>query len=105
MNKVVLASAFLLFQLSLLAQKEKKPMPGSINIPLVAEKWGFPPGTCTFLSYKSVPSMRLLTNKDTAVFKDLRFSSGTIEYDIEPEDKDFTGFYFRRQDNMESEYF
>ena len=77
-------------------------MSRAIHVPMVAEKWGFSPGTCEFLSYKSVPAMRLLTNKDTSVLKDLRFSNGTIEYDIEPEDNDFTGVYFRRKDSRES---
>lgn len=102
MNKVALVPVCLLFHLLPFAQKT---MPRAIQVPLVAEKWGFPAGTCEFLSYKSVPAMRLLSNKDTTVLKDLRFSNGVIEYDIEPEDDDFTGVFFRRQDSKESEYF
>lgn len=105
MNKAALALAFFLFHLSLVAQKEKKPGLSAIQIPLVAERWGFPAGACEFLSYKSVPAMRLLTNKDTAILKDFRFTNGTIDYDMEPQDKDFTGFFFRRQNSKESEYF
>jgi len=40
-----------------------------------------------------------------AFLKDLSFTNGTIEYDVEPEDMSFTGFYFRRQDSLESENF
>jgi len=105
MNKIVLVLAFFLFQLSLRAQKEKKSASPAITIPMAAERWGCPAGTCEFLQYKSVPAMRLLTSKDTAVLKDFRFTNGTIEFDIEPQDMDFTGFFFRRQDGKESEYF
>lgn len=102
MNKVVLALACFLFHLFLSAQKT---MCRAIHVPMTAEKWGYSPGTCEFLSYRSVPAMRLLTGKDTSVLKDLHFSNGTIEYDIEPEDNDFTGVFFRRKDSRESEYF
>ncbi|HVU55032.1 MAG TPA: hypothetical protein VHD83_08245 [Puia sp.] len=102
MNKVTLASLCLLFHFSLFAQKTRSQ---AIHVPMTAEKWGFPSGTCEFLSYRSAPAMHLLSSKDTAVLKDLRFSNGTIEYDIDPQDNDFTGVFFRRQDSKESEYF
>ncbi len=103
MNKASLVIAFIFLHLSLLAQQEKKSA-APIKVPMSAGRWDFPPGTCEFLQYKSVPAMRLLS-KDAVILKDFRFTSGTIEYDIEPEDKDFTGFFFRRQDSKESEYF
>jgi len=105
MNKAVLVLAFFLLQGVLIAQKEKRSAPSAIKVPMVAGNWNFSPGACEFLSYKSVPAMRLLTKKDTAIIKDLPFTNGTIEYDIEPQDLDFTGFFFRRQDGKESEYF
>jgi len=105
MNKTALVTALIFLHLSLLAQYENKSVSPAIKIPMVAGKWDFPPGTCEFLQYRSVPSLRLLSSKDTVILKDLRFTNGIIEYDIEPEDKDFTGFFFRRQGSRESEYF
>src|SRR5258708_1930810 len=99
MNRTALLLACFLFNLSLMAQISP------IRIAMTAERWAFPAGTCEFLSYRSVPALPLLTSRDTAVLKGLRFTNGTIEYDIEPQDNDFTGFFFRREDGRESEYF
>src|SRR5712691_1230289 len=99
MNKAALVLAFFLFQLSLVAQKGNKPVSQAIKIPMEAVGWSFAPGTCEFLQHKSLPAMRMLTSKDTAILKDFRFTNGTVEYDIEPEDDSFTGFFFRRQNS------
>ncbi|HXO74442.1 MAG TPA: hypothetical protein VN824_04410, partial [Puia sp.] len=105
MNKTALVTVFLFLQLTILAQHEKKPVSAAARIPMVAEKWDFPSGGCQFLQYRSVSAMQLLNSKDAVLLKDLQFTSGTIEYDIEPQDKDLAGFFFRRQNSRESEYF
>jgi hypothetical protein len=49
--------------------------------------------------------LRILERNEEVVVKGLNFSSGTIEYDLEPEDPGFAGIYFRRVDKRENEYF
>ncbi len=105
MNKIVLLLTFFFSHLCLMAQKEKKMPSSAIRIPLTGERWNFQPGTCEFFTHRSVPAMQLLTDKDTAILKDFQFTNGTIEYDIESGGDDFAGFFFRRQDTKESEYF
>lgn len=49
--------------------------------------------------------MKLLTSSDPVILKDLNFTNGTIEYDMEPLDPRFTSFYFRWKDAKENECF
>jgi hypothetical protein len=74
-------------------------------ISLKAENWEFKPQTVDFSEYKSRPVMKLLTSSDPVILKDLNFTDGTIEYDMEPLDPRFTSFYFRWKDSKESESF
>jgi hypothetical protein len=99
MNRTALLLACFLFNLSGMAQVS------SIKIPMTAERWSFPAGSCEFLQHRSVPAMRLLTKEGVSVLKGLSFANGTIEYDVEPESEDFAGIYFRKKDSLESEYF
>jgi hypothetical protein len=106
MNRTVLFLACFLFNGSLMAQKERGVPPLSpIRIAMTAEKWSLHPGTCEFLQHRSVPAMRLLTQNNQVVLKDLSFANGTIEYDMEPESEDFSSIFFRRRDSTESELF
>jgi hypothetical protein len=88
--------------------RQAESMHGKIkvmSISLKPEKWDFKPGTVEFLEYKSRPVMRLLTSTDPAVLKNLDFSDGTVEYDMEPHDLRFTSFYFKWKDARETECF
>ena len=105
MNRIVLIISLLLPATFGVAQQEKNTVLPALKIPMTADRWNFSPGACQFLQYKSVPVMQLLTRKDTAILNGLTFTNGTIEYDVEPQDADFTGFFFRRKDSNESEYF
>jgi hypothetical protein len=104
MQKAVLIFAIFFIHGSTIQSQNPAASP-TIHVSMTADKWAFPAGTCEFLSYRSIPAIHLLTSRDTAVLKDLRFANGTIEYDIEPQDNDFTGFFFRREDGRSSEYF
>ena len=114
MNKTILLSVLIgLVQLPCMAQK-KKPAADLKNkssavsewkVPLTADRWEFTPQKAEFLEYRSVPTLRILERNGAVVLKDCHFSSGTIEYDLEPGDSSFAGIYFRRADEQESEYF
>lgn len=102
---------FLLFMLSTNTFAQKKKSFSSTDndktlktISLQAEQWDFKPQSVEFAEYKSRPSMKLLTG-DIVVLKDLTFTDGTIEYDMEPVDPRFTAFYFRWTSAKESECF
>ncbi|GAB2578262.1 hypothetical protein GCM10027190_30010 [Spirosoma areae] len=71
---------------------------------MVAERWNVGPKTVQFVTYKSIPALKILP-PGKAVLTDVVFKNGTIEYDIAPESPPFTGIYFRRQSNEEAEYF
>jgi hypothetical protein len=80
-------------------KKETRP------ILLKAENWDYKPQTVEFVGYKSKPAMRLLTSYDYAVLKDLNFTDGIIEFDIELSDPRFASVYFRWNNPKESECF
>lgn len=101
MTKTVIRLLLLLLPVGVAAQPKK----GTIRVPLTAANWDFKPGTVEFLTYKSVPAMKILNSIDSAVLKNFDFTDGTIEYDIVPVDSFFTAFYFRRGSKAESECF
>src|SRR5690606_276098 len=76
-----------------------------ISIPMKPENWEFKPETVAFLEHKSRPAMKLLTSKDQVILKDLKFTNGVIEYDMEPLDPRFTSLYFRWNGLAENECF
>ena len=106
----LLVALILLFQLPSFAQKkpsakDKPALAQELKIPMTADRWEFTPQKVDFLEYKSVPALRILERREEVIVKGLNFSSGTIEYDIEPEDPAFAGIYFRRADKQNNEYF
>ncbi len=74
-------------------------------IPLKADNWEFKPRTVEFIKYKSRSAMKLLSSEDIVVLKNFNFTNGTIEYDMEPLDPQFTSIYFRWKNSKESECF
>lgn len=93
--------------LQLFGQKNKSKGGTSLpetKIPMTAARWDFPSGGAEFINHKNVPAMKILRG-DKVTLKDLQFSDGTIEFDIEMSEEPFAGVYFRIADNNESEYF
>jgi hypothetical protein len=91
---------------------QKKGQTGSLTqtrqvnvIVFKAENWEFKPQTVEFLEYKSRPALKLLTSGDIAVVKNINFTNGTIECDLQPLDPSFTSIYFRWKDSKENECF
>ncbi|WP_143307144.1 family 16 glycoside hydrolase [Chitinophaga vietnamensis] len=102
MIRTLLLHFLLLATTCAVAQPSRKP---GITVPLQASSWDFQPGTVEFINYKSVPAMRIAGSRDSAILKQFDFTDGTIEYDIELLDAKFSGFYFRRSNAKETEYF
>ena len=75
------------------------------QVKLTAEHWDSKPNTVEFLTWKGVPSMKILSNEGQTVLKDLDFRDGTIEYDVEFTDPRFAAVYFRRTSDQENECF
>ncbi|HEY9257014.1 hypothetical protein [Chitinophaga sp.] len=101
MTKTAIGLLLLLLPAGAGAQQKKTV----ITAPMQAANWNFKPGTVEFLTYKSVPAMKILNSPDTVVLKNLDFKDGTIEYDMEPLDPYFASFYFRRSNAAENECF
>lgn len=95
MTKTAIVLLSILFATNTMAQK----------IPLKAENWEFKPGAVEFTTHRSVAAMKILTNTDSVILKNLDFKDGTIEYDIESPDRGFANIYFRRSNQKEKECF
>jgi hypothetical protein len=84
------------------------------TLPLNANGWSFTPGTVEFLPAAPIlngvgpqgPAMKIISSSGGAVVaKNIDFSEGIIEFDIQPADSNFASFYFHRQDALETECF
>jgi hypothetical protein len=85
-----------------------------LSIPFSAEAWSFPPGSVEFLTAAPAlngitppgPAMKIVgRDGGTVLAKNIDFSEGVIEFDIQPTDSNFASFYFHWKDVMESESF
>lgn len=95
MTKIITGVLLLLITMQANAQK----------ILLKAESWDYKPDAVEFLTYKNVPAMKVHARGGQVVLKNLDFTDGTIEFDMEPGDPGFASFYFRESSREESEIF
>lgn len=105
-KKLMLAAAVMTLCIPLFAQKPKsKPAssPQQIKVAMSAGSWEFPAGSAEFVNHRNMPAMKL--SGPTVVLKEVQFTDGTIEYDLEPQTDGFTGIYFRMADDKDAEYF
>lgn len=107
MRRIAATLLFMLLPTSLYAQSD------ALRIPMTPDRWEAEPGRITFMTHKGVPAMRvqapgqgeLFTPVAQAVLKDVDFSDGTIEFDLEITDYFLAGIYFRRTDGANGEIF
>ncbi len=100
------------------ATRAQRPASKSVEpvhtIPLNADSWNFQPGKVEFLP--AAPALGGVTpqgsamkitdgNAGAVVAKNIDFSEGVIDFDIQPTDSNFASFYFHRQDALETECF
>ncbi|GAB4016260.1 hypothetical protein [Spirosoma koreense] len=92
-----------------LAQAQKAPVrkPQELRIPMTADRWSYAPGQVEFLPGKEAGVMKIIKGPKSIVLKDVVFSNGTIEYDVELTGPGFPGINFRmdaEQQNGENFY-
>ena len=100
MKKLLILLFFLPLFIPVYGQKQ-----GILKIPLTPDKWEFETGKVEFTNTEGRQSMKLLPMSGKVIFKNLDFSVGTIEFDIQTKDKTFAFMYFRYQDANETESF
>lgn len=102
MKKTLLSIAFIVTCLPLIAQKTKRiPVPAETRVPMTAAFWDFPAGGVEFLNYKNVSALKILNGGNRVTVKDLTFSYGTMEFDVEAIQG--ATIYFHRKDDKEQE--
>jgi hypothetical protein len=103
-----LLSALLVLTICVTGYAQKKSKSTEMAIPMQAERWTFPEGKVEFVQHKGVQSLKILPDGGQALLKNVDFTDGTIEFDVEPTDAakyPFLMIKFRQQDPQESECF
>jgi hypothetical protein len=104
MYKLTFLTVIMMVAVPLIAQKSKSKSPGEIRVPMSAASWQFDEGSVEFLTYKNAPAMKIGQGNKKATIKDLTFSNGIIEFDVEPILPGFAqSVYFHRKDDKEQE--
>jgi hypothetical protein len=105
MKKLILTLTMCCLMLIAIAQKakSKKAVSNEVKVAMTAAQWEVPPNGVEFITHKNAPSIKINGNK--VAVKDLQFSDGTIEFDIDPQEEPFAGIFFRMADDNENEYF
>ncbi|MVM35364.1 hypothetical protein GO755_35405 [Spirosoma sp. HMF4905] len=77
------------------AQKVSSQKLKELHVPMVAQQWVYEPGQVEFVTDKIGPVMKILKGAGNVMLKDINFSNGTIEFDIELKGTGFPGINFR----------
>ncbi|SDC66862.1 hypothetical protein [Niabella drilacis] len=77
----------------------------SLNDLLQPQRWAFEPGSAEFSGTGTQRVMKITENGKVVRLKDIAFSSGVIEYDVQLQERGFASIYFRMQDLQETECF
>ncbi|PSL34692.1 LamG domain-containing protein [Chitinophaga ginsengisoli] len=112
MYKTFSILSLFLFSLHVMAQQKdgKRPgkslsTPATINVAMTADNWDIAPTVAELTTWRSVPALKCLGGKGSAVLKDVDFTDGTIEYDMEPVENGFATIFFRQASSEERECF
>ena len=83
-------------------RKSKK----EISVPMESVYWHYQPEQVEFITHRSVPAMRSKNGFLQVYLKDIIFTNGTIEYDVELTGMGFPGIFFRTSvDSLSGEHF
>mgnify|MGYP003669612302 CR=1 FL=1 len=100
MRKKVLVILCIGLSIGIYGQQKGKRLPAEIRIPMEASYWEHEAGSVEFIDYKSVTAVRGVGGNGFKIFaKDLEFTDGTIEYDVELTGRGFPGINFRLSDD------
>jgi len=112
MYKTFSLLSLLLFSIHIMAQQKdgKRPgksmsTPATITVAMTADNWDIAPNVAELTTWRSVPALKGLGGKGSAVLKDVDFTDGTIEYDMEPVENGFATIFFRQASSEERECF
>lgn len=87
------------------AASDIKQTSASRILPLTPEAWDFEAGKVSFIVHKGVPAIQMNENSGTMLFRDLNFTDGIIEFDVEVnQPQPFPSLYFRWKDAAETEH-
>jgi hypothetical protein len=103
MKKIIAVLVFVSATTILVAQKNNQNQKNEIKVPMKAESWDSKEGKLKFADHNGVPSVEI-SGGESAIIKNLDFTNGIIEYDLEF-GGGFASCYFRRQSDDESELF
>lgn len=81
----------------------QRPVP--VKLSMTPENWQSSGKNVEFLQHKGAAAARILSDTARLILKNFDFVDGIIEFDVESTSPPFTGVYFRRQSEEESEYF
>lgn len=70
---------------------------------LNAADWEFPDGKVEFVDHEGFRAMHLLPGSGPVILKDIGFTNGIIEFDVQPDRPDFVSLFFRRESADENE--
>jgi hypothetical protein len=104
MSKLTFLTILMMVAVPLAAQKSKSKTSAEIRVPMKPTHWQFDEGSVEFVTYKNAPAMKIVAGNKKATIKDLTFSDGVIEFDVEPILPGFAqSVYFHRKDDKEQE--
>lgn len=104
MYKLSFLAIFLMVAIPLTAQKTRTKIPDEIRVAMKPSHWQFEDGAAEFVTYKDTQAIKIVAGNKKVTIKDLTFSDGTIEFDVEPVLPGFAqSVYFHRKDDNEQE--
>ena len=94
-EKLLVVGLVFLLSLNVLAQRNKKTNATPLNFPFTEKHWISKSDNVQFVDYKSTKAVKS-SNDDPfeIVLKDMDFSTGTIEFDVELKGRGFPGINF-----------
>ena len=97
MKRLFFCAIFLALSLNMAAAQD-----GAMRVPMNADSWDSKNDEVEFIEHKSRQAMKILSGQEMMVARDINFSNGTIEFDVDMQDAGFS-LYFRRENERESE--
>jgi len=104
MKKVLFVFAIVFIATQIIAQKanQKANQKNEIRIPIKTESWTSKENRTAFVDHKGVPSFEMNSGSELMTAKDVTFTNGTLEFDMDLKEG-FAGCYFHFENENNSE--
>ncbi len=99
MKKVMIFILTLAIASSASAQSNQAQQPPEVRVAMQSDAWEVDPDRAAFITHRSVPAVQGLDGGALMHLKELDFTNGTIEFDIELPERGFVGIRFRQSDD------